>query len=209
MLPSGLSTYKPWQLDDGTRLFEYPSDESCRRRMPSGKRSIPGLKYQKLRMVCSRWSSLLHVFGVQQKSPLQIGDRFSNRVVLGHRVKRIHPVTPPERHDHGTSQGSLGLRVDHLTLIRPARPAQVPVPQLGLLRPRCDWSARQDHAAQRYHSNPRPHRPPGVVGFTGLAPRLSSSKRISSEVSGSSVAGKSCAALSIATKVLKASARSS
>ena len=172
-------------------------------------RPIPRKKDEELRTVCPAGSTLLNIPGIQEEAPVGIGDRLANRIVLGHRVKRIHAVPAPESHHDGPGQWSLGLRIDNLPPVWPSWPIKISVPSLSLLRESRRRTCRDKRPTQHNHPEPGAHRPPGVAGFIGRAPRLSSSNRISSEVSGSSVGGKSWAALSIATKVLKASARSS
>lgn len=160
-------------------------------------------------MVCAPRSTFLHILGIQNEPACRVSDYFANCVALGHRVKRISTISPPESNHHGPGQRSLGLRIDHLPAVWPARAIKISVPSLSLLGENPRRIRHRKKAPQRDHPNPGAHRPLEEGGFIGWAPRLSSSKRISSEVSGSSVGGNSWAALSIATKALKASARAS
>src|SRR5229473_5757403 len=210
IVPPLLSSLETRNLYCRTASLEQLSQESLWGRVPMRECSIARKKHERLRLPGPSWRSFLNVSYLHHEPPLGVSNRFPDRIVFGVHLERVHTLPYPQGYHHRPRKRRLGLRVEDLPPVgSPAVGAEEAVPTLRHLGPRGRAADQQPHT-HRDAAQPSAHRPPrGGTGRGERTPMLCSSNRSSSAVSGSCVPGKSWAALSIATNVLKASLRSS
>ena len=178
--------------------------------MVTRKRSITRNERSRTRDAVSAGRSLFDILHVHDEPAIGICHHLPHciRARARNETDRLSPVPSRPRRPRRQAAPWYPHRAPVRGKVPGADPGRCPNPRAPAPRPRQPTRA----AARAHGQRPEPsgHRPPrGVTGVGGRTPRLCSSKRISSSVSGSPVGGKSWALLSIAMKVLKASARSS